>query len=154
MSLPANRSTGSAGADIEASGSVLGGGTPLGDACGFGNWSAAHRLVERGAFTRLRDAASLGLLDRVNIPSSKIYTIADVAADAQYRDRRMVTAVADPLIGRLLHPGVVPMVAGLDRDAQIRWPGPRVGQHNGEVYRDLLGYSADRIAALEKDGII
>lgn len=54
-----------AGADIEARGSVLGGGTPLGDACGFGNWSAARRLVERGAVTRLRDAASLGLLDRV-----------------------------------------------------------------------------------------
>lgn len=54
-----------AGADIEASGAVLGGGSPLADACGFGNWAAAHRLVERGARTRLKDAAALGLLDRV-----------------------------------------------------------------------------------------
>jgi uncharacterized protein len=54
-----------AGADIEATGAVLGGGTPLADACGFGNWEAAERLVERGAQTRLSDAAALGLLDRV-----------------------------------------------------------------------------------------
>jgi uncharacterized protein len=54
-----------AGADIEAPGAVLGGGSPLADACGFGNWAAARRLVERGARTRLSDAAALGLLDRV-----------------------------------------------------------------------------------------
>jgi len=54
-----------AGADIEAEGAVLGGGTALADACGFGNWEAARRLVERGAQTRLSDAAALGLADRV-----------------------------------------------------------------------------------------
>jgi uncharacterized protein len=54
-----------AGADIEATGAVLGGGSPLADACGFGNWTAARRLVERGAHSRLSDAAALGLLDRV-----------------------------------------------------------------------------------------
>jgi ankyrin repeat protein len=54
-----------AGADIEASGAILGGGSPLADACGFGQWQAARRLVERGATTRLKDAAALGLLDRI-----------------------------------------------------------------------------------------
>jgi uncharacterized protein len=54
-----------AGADIEAPGAVLGGGPPLADARGFGQWNAALRLVERGAETTLADAATLGLLDRV-----------------------------------------------------------------------------------------
>ena len=54
-----------AGADIEAPGSVLGGGTALADACGFGQWNAARRLVQRGASTRLKDAAALGMMDRV-----------------------------------------------------------------------------------------
>lgn len=54
-----------AGADIEAPGAVLGGGPPLADAVGFGQWRAARRLVERGATTRLGDAAALGLIDRV-----------------------------------------------------------------------------------------
>jgi ankyrin repeat protein len=54
-----------AGADIEAAGGVIGGGSPLADARGFGQWDAACRLVERGARTTLTDAATLGLMDRV-----------------------------------------------------------------------------------------
>jgi ankyrin repeat protein len=54
-----------AGAEIEAPGSVIAGGPPLEDARAFGQWSAARRLVERGAQTSLVDAATLGLLDRV-----------------------------------------------------------------------------------------
>ncbi len=54
-----------AGADIEADGGVIGGGTPLADARAFAQWRAAYRLVERGAKTTLVDAATLGLMDRV-----------------------------------------------------------------------------------------
>ena len=54
-----------AGADIEAPGAVIGGGTPLADAVAFGQWQAARRLIERGARANLWQAAALGLLDRV-----------------------------------------------------------------------------------------
>jgi ankyrin repeat protein len=53
------------GADIEASGALIGGGTPLGDAVAFGQWRAARRLVERGARTTLWQAAALGLMPRI-----------------------------------------------------------------------------------------
>jgi uncharacterized protein len=53
------------GADIDADGGVIGGGTPLADARAFGQWHAAHRLVERGARTTMQDAATLGLMDRL-----------------------------------------------------------------------------------------
>ena len=54
-----------AGADIEAGGAVIGGGTAIADAVAFGQWKAARRLLERGARTTLWQAAALGLLDRV-----------------------------------------------------------------------------------------
>jgi uncharacterized protein len=54
-----------AGADLEAHGAVIGGGTPLADAVAFGQWRAARRLVERGARATLWQAAALGLMDRV-----------------------------------------------------------------------------------------
>ena len=54
-----------AGADIEAGGAVIGGGTPMADAVAFGQWAAARRLLERGARTNLWQAAALGLADRV-----------------------------------------------------------------------------------------
>jgi ankyrin repeat protein len=54
-----------AGADIEAPGAVIGGSTPLADACAFGQWRSARRLVEHGARTTRFEAAALGLLDRL-----------------------------------------------------------------------------------------
>ncbi|HYL36078.1 MAG TPA: ankyrin repeat domain-containing protein [Bryobacteraceae bacterium] len=53
------------GADIEAPGGVIGGGTPLDDAVAFRQWKAAQRLVARGARTKLWHMAALGLLERV-----------------------------------------------------------------------------------------
>lgn len=53
------------GADIEAPGAVLTGGTPLSAAVVFAQWRAARRLLERGATTTIWQAAALGLLDRV-----------------------------------------------------------------------------------------
>ncbi|WP_238650471.1 ankyrin repeat domain-containing protein [Paenibacillus piscarius] len=52
-----------AGADIEAPGAVIAGGTPLDDAVAFAQWRAAQRLVERGAQPAVWHAAALGLLD-------------------------------------------------------------------------------------------
>ena len=54
-----------AGADINATGAVIGGGTALNDATAFGQWNAARRLVERGAAVSAWDAAALGLTDRL-----------------------------------------------------------------------------------------
>jgi ketosteroid isomerase-like protein len=54
-----------AGADIDATGAVIGNGTPLNDATAFGQWHAARRLVERGATVSAWDAAALGLTEEV-----------------------------------------------------------------------------------------
>ncbi|MEC0124437.1 ankyrin repeat domain-containing protein [Paenibacillus pabuli] len=54
-----------AGADIEAPGAVIAGGTPLDDAVAFSQWDAARRLVERGATIALWHAAALGEMDAI-----------------------------------------------------------------------------------------
>lgn len=53
------------GADIEAKGAVIAGGTPLADATAFGQWDAARRLVAHGASVNLFEAAALGLESEV-----------------------------------------------------------------------------------------
>ncbi len=53
------------GANLEASGAVIGGGTPLADAVAFATWRAARRLIERGARSTIWQAAALGLMDRI-----------------------------------------------------------------------------------------
>ncbi|MCK9902619.1 ankyrin repeat domain-containing protein [Frankia sp. Cpl3] len=54
------------GADIDAPGAVVAGGTPMADATAFGQWDAARRLLERGAGTNLFEAAALGLVAEVH----------------------------------------------------------------------------------------
>lgn len=54
-----------AGADIEAPGAVIAGGTPLDDAVAFAQWRTAHRLVKRGAKIALWHAAALGQMDAI-----------------------------------------------------------------------------------------
>ena len=54
-----------AGADIEATGAVLTGGTPLADAVVFAQWNAARRLAECGASMTLWQAAALGAVDEL-----------------------------------------------------------------------------------------
>jgi uncharacterized protein len=54
-----------AGANIEARGAVIGGGTAIADATAFGQWRAAERLLERGAHANLFESAVMGLNDRV-----------------------------------------------------------------------------------------
>ena len=44
---------------------MIDGGTPLADAVAFGQWTAARRLLERGATPNLWQAAALGQIRRV-----------------------------------------------------------------------------------------
>lgn len=53
------------GANIEAPGAVITGGTAMSDAVIFRQWAAARRLLERGATTTYWQAAGLGLTERV-----------------------------------------------------------------------------------------
>jgi uncharacterized protein len=54
------------GANIEATGASIAGGTPLDDAVGYGCWHVARLLVERGArVDRLWHAAGLGMMSRL-----------------------------------------------------------------------------------------
>lgn len=64
-----------AGANIEADGAVIAGGTPISDAVAFAQWPAAHRLVEVGAMTNLDHECALGLTDRITERLSKSDTL-------------------------------------------------------------------------------
>ncbi len=91
-----------AGADVDAGGGVIGGGTPLNDATAFGQWRAARRLVERGARTSWFDAAALGLLDRLHdVPGDELDAALWGAAHGGQR------AAAELLLERGADPGWV-----------------------------------------------
>jgi formyl-CoA transferase len=86
-------------------------------------------------------------LDAAGIPNSKIYDVADIAADRQYQAREMLRRVYDPVFGReMLHPAPMPRFDDTAPGGDIFWPGPEIGAHNAEIYGGLLGLADETIA--------
>jgi crotonobetainyl-CoA:carnitine CoA-transferase CaiB-like acyl-CoA transferase len=96
--------------------------------------------------------ALLALLEKADIPSSKVYTVEDIAADPQYRARGMVRDMPDRHFGAVLQAGIVPLIA--EGPGEVRWSGPDIGAHTEEVLGELLGLSARDIETLHKDGAL
>lgn len=103
-------------------------------------------------WTRQRSAAEADrILEEANIPCTQVYTAAEIADDPQYRDRGMVRDIDDPLLGRVLHAGIVPLVP--EAPGEIRWPGPAVGAHTDQVLAEA-GFAAGEIARLRSEGVV
>ncbi len=108
--------------------------------------------AEIGAWTARYETAELErLLEAADVPATRAYTVADCAADPQFRHRGMVREVEDAQLGPMLHPGIVPMLP--DDPGAIRWAGPPVGAHTNEVFQGLLGLSIADVAMLRQEGI-
>ena len=88
-------------------------------------------------------------LIEADIPCTRVYTAAEIAADPQFRHRGMVRDEEDPQFGHLLHAGIVPHVP--DDPGRIRWPGPPIGAHTEEVLSQVLGLSHAEIWALREE---
>ncbi len=78
-------------------------------------------------------------LEAADVPASRLFDIADCAADPHFRARGAVLPVQDPLIGATLHPGPAIRLDGDPPEAAIGWPGPALGAHTRYVLDTLLG---------------
>jgi formyl-CoA transferase len=93
----------------------------------------------------------LAATERADVPASKIYSIRDIVADAHYRARGMIREIALTSGESLEVPGVVPKLSRTPGD--IDGGGPALGQHTGEVLREL-GYDEASIEALRERRVI
>jgi formyl-CoA transferase len=91
------------------------------------------------AWTRTLAAAEAeAALEAADIPASKLFDIADIAADPHLRARGSVLDVADPLLGRTLHFGTAMRFDGEAPEDFLGWPGPALGAHTEYVLGTLL----------------
>ena len=92
----------------------------------------------------------LEVLGKAEVPSGRIYSIADIVADMHYQARGMVERhkLGDQ---DLLLPGVVPKLSATP--GETKWVGPRLGEHTDEVLAGL-GYTEGEIEEMKKRGVI
>ncbi|WP_040795996.1 CaiB/BaiF CoA transferase family protein [Nocardia higoensis] len=94
----------------------------------------------------------LKLLHKGGVPAGRIYTPRDMFADPHFAARDAIARIAHPEFGELPMQNVVPKLSATP--GTIRHAGPALGQHNDEIYREVLGLDDDRIAALSEAGVL
>ena len=91
-------------------------------------------------------------LGAAGIPVAPVHTLDEAVQDPQVRHRRMVVEVEHPEGGTYEATGNPFKLSAADEERFT--PPPTLGQHTAEVLRDVLGYDAERIAALYADGAV
>jgi crotonobetainyl-CoA:carnitine CoA-transferase CaiB-like acyl-CoA transferase len=92
-------------------------------------------------------------LEKHGVVTGPIYSIADIAKDPHYRERKMIRYMNDDALGEIAVPGIAPRLTETEGD--IAWLGPQeLGSHNKEIYGSLLGISDSELDELSNDGII
>jgi crotonobetainyl-CoA:carnitine CoA-transferase CaiB-like acyl-CoA transferase len=110
-----------------------------------------HDLIRKWVSGRDGDAV-LGELERAGVPAARLYDARDVFEDAHFRSRGSVTSAVDPTLGEVWMQGVVPRLTRTP--GRIDSTGPRLGEHNEEIYLGLLGLEAAVFEQLRADGVI
>ncbi len=105
------------------------------------------------SWTRTVNANKLEeIMEEFGIPSGKIYTPADMLEDAHFKAREAIVTTMHPKFGNLKMQNVAPKLS--KTPGGIRTPGPELGQHNREIYGEVLAMTAEQMAELEGRGII
>jgi len=106
----------------------------------IGAWCASHDLFH-----------VLDVLEKAEVPSGKIYDVADIVSDVHYRARHMIQEHRLSEDESLLIPGIVPKLS--DTPGKTNWLGPDLGEHTDNVLT-AAGYAVEEIEDFRRRKII
>ncbi|OBG87574.1 acyl-CoA transferase [Mycobacterium sp. E802] len=104
-------------------------------------WVAAHTLSE-----------AMAVFDAAEVAAAPVYDITQLVADEQLRHREVFVSVPDSELGAMTVQAPVPRFSG--HAGKVESLGPRLGEHNAEVYHQLLGLTAEEIDDLCAGGVL
>jgi succinyl-CoA:(S)-malate CoA-transferase subunit B len=106
-----------------------------------------------GAWTSRFDRVELlTICEAAQVPCGPVYSIDEIFEDPHYVARENILLVDDPRIGELAIPNLVPKLSATP--GKVNWLGPKLGAHNDEIYRGLLGLSEVELQRLKTDSVI
>lgn len=104
------------------------------------------------AWTRQHDKhAVMELLGSAGVPTGAVLDAADLSTDPALRERGMFVELEHPVRGTFVMPAWPVERSGSSVPVQA---APLLGEHNEEVLGELLGYSAEQVAALREERVL
>jgi crotonobetainyl-CoA:carnitine CoA-transferase CaiB-like acyl-CoA transferase len=93
----------------------------------------------------------LATLDRAEVPSGRIYSVADIVSDPHYEAREMLLRADLPGGTSVRMPGIVPKLS--DTPGEVQWQGPALGEHTQAVL-ESLGFDSNDVVRLRAEGAV
>jgi CoA:oxalate CoA-transferase len=92
------------------------------------------------------------MMDKVGLPCAPVMDVAQIVNDPHMNSREMTVEVEQMLSGPLKMPGTVFKMSETPGDPLN--PAPFLGEHNSEIYGEVLGYSQEKLDELAATEII
>jgi CoA:oxalate CoA-transferase len=86
------------------------------------------------------------------IASAPLNSPEDLVKNPHLKEREYFVEIDHPETGKVTYPGAPFKMS--ESPGKIRDPAPLLGQHNKEIYCDLLGYTKEELVKLREGGII
>jgi crotonobetainyl-CoA:carnitine CoA-transferase CaiB-like acyl-CoA transferase len=105
------------------------------------------------AFTSTLDRDELlRICEEAQVPCGPIYSVDEIFEDPQYAARGNILKMQDERVGELHIPNLVPRLS--DTPGQVKWLGPRLGEHNDEIFKSVLGLTDEDLRRLSAEGVV
>jgi crotonobetainyl-CoA:carnitine CoA-transferase CaiB-like acyl-CoA transferase len=109
------------------------------------DWTSQHTLSE-----------AMLVLVEAQVPAGPIYDAADIVQDPHYQAREMledhIVTIEPQEPKHVRFPGIVPKLS--ETPGETRWLGPTLGEHNEEIYCQLLDLTPGHLSELKQAGAI
>lgn len=109
------------------------------------------QVVADWVATKTLDEA-IAVFDAEQVAAAAVYDITDLVADEQLAHREVFVRVGDDELGAMTVQAPVPRFS--EATGRVEHLGPRLGEHNTDVYRDLLDLTPSDIDGLRARGVL
>jgi formyl-CoA transferase len=94
----------------------------------------------------------LGRLHEAGVPAGRIFRARDMFTDPHFAARNAIVTVAHPDFGEIPMQNVTPKLSATP--GAVRSAGPDLGEHNAQVWGELVGLDPGELARLRGAAVI